>query len=60
MKYGKASLKAAAVLGVLGLVGLAIVSGGAAMETATQYFCSTAVAVFAVASTLGLAARLRA
>jgi hypothetical protein len=60
MSYRKALLKLAAVVGVLAIVALAIASGPAALATFTRYFCSAAVGVFAVASTLGLATRLRA
>jgi len=60
MNYRKALLRFAAVVGVLAIVALAIASGPAALATFTRYFCSAAVGVFAVASTLGLAARLRA
>jgi len=49
-----------AVLAVLVIVGLAMASSEATMATLTRYFCGAAVAVFAIASTVGLATRLRA
>jgi hypothetical protein len=54
-----ASMKLAA--GVLVTVTVALAVGsGQALAVGTHYFCSAAVAVFAVASTLGLVTRLRA
>jgi len=60
MNYRKAGVNVIAVLAVLVIVGLAMASSEATMATLTRYFCGAAVAVFAIASTVGLATRLRA
>jgi hypothetical protein len=61
MSYRDAGIQLVAVVGLLALVVVALTFGSAeALATFTRYFCTAAVGVFAVASTLGLATRLRA
>lgn len=60
MDYRKAGTNVIAVLAVLAIMASAIAAGEATMATLTRHFCSAAVTVFAIASTVGLATRLRA
>ena len=60
MSFRKLAVKLSVISVALGIVALAVLSGPAAMAAFTRYFCTAAVGVFAVASTVGLASRLRA
>jgi hypothetical protein len=59
MRYGNLLLKIGTVVTILAMVALALYSSDA-LAVCTRYFCTGAVGVFAVASTVGLATRLRA
>jgi hypothetical protein len=59
MGYRGASVKMAGLIGVLIVAALAFGSPKV-LATGTRYFCGAAVGVFAAASTVGLATRLRA
>lgn len=60
MSNRKAGAKLVLILGVLALIVATRFGSAAALATFTRYFCSASVGVFALASTWGLAARLRA
>jgi len=57
MSFLVAGVKLTAVAGVV-LVAL-VLGSGEAVATFTRYFCAAAVGVFVIASTVGLASRLR-
>jgi hypothetical protein len=59
MSYGNLIYKIGAVAAMIAMVGLALYSSDA-LAVCTRYFCTGAVGIFAVASTVGLATRLRA